>query len=150
MKEVIYHVCYKRRKTTVHMNSRSLIFTTGYECEQFLPHVLCVEGEMSILALKTTGSIYNLQLVMNANNSYLTCHVLREKCLSSLWKRQAAYPCAISGVKKGSREQFSVCGLLKVRWLVFPLSQNFLRVIKVRAVNFLSWIFEVVSIQGFN
>lgn len=35
----------------------SLIFTTGYESEQFLPHVSCVEGEMFIHALKTTGSI---------------------------------------------------------------------------------------------
>ena len=35
----------------------SLTFTTGYKCEQFLPHVSCVEGEMFILALKTTGSI---------------------------------------------------------------------------------------------
>ena len=40
-------------RQATHMTSRSLIFTTGYEREQFLPHVLCVEGEMVIL----TGSI---------------------------------------------------------------------------------------------
>ena len=39
------------------MTSRSVVFTTGYEYEQFLPHVSCVEGEMFILALKTTGNI---------------------------------------------------------------------------------------------
>ena len=44
-------------RKVAHITSLSLIFTTGYEYEQFLPHVSCVEVEMFILALKTTGNI---------------------------------------------------------------------------------------------